>query len=236
MEHPELHTYSAGITSPELGQYDEAIEAALRWVTEQDSDNPVLVSVMDKKALAASDLLTRLHAKKKITIDTRRRVPRHSWKGPVVGAAVNSLDLDRIPFHGATAVCLTPWGINYDSPKTIDAPITKLRPWVTGTDAVGVGGQIAWSDGLESDGVLSEVEADIVESGTSFLNFANPLDSGFEKRDLVNALRRLHQHSGTINLDALQAWAWSQGWGGRHIAVLMDIAGKINKGRIIRIR
>lgn len=236
MHHPELHTYPAGITSPELGQYDEAIRAALRWVIEHDSDHRILVSVADKQALAASGLLTQLNSRNKIKIDTRNRRPRRSWNGPVVGAAVNSYDLDRLPFHGATVVCLTSWGVNYDAPKTIDAPMAKLRPWVVGTGAVGVGGQVAWSDGLDSDGTLSEDEADIIESGTSFLNFANSLRSGFEKRDLVNALRRLHQHSDGINLDALQAWAWSQGWGGHHIADLMEFAGKINAGKKIQIR
>lgn len=234
MDHPELHIFSAGITSPDLGQYDEAIESALRWVRNQDPTGSILVSVASKRALEASDLLVYLNKKNKVTFDTRNRSPRRAWKGPVVGVAVNSADLYSVPFQGATAACLTPWGVQYDAPRNIEVS-TGLRPWVIGTQAVGVEGPIRWSDLKESDHVFTKEESDLLDSGTCFLNFANSLSSGYEKRDLVRTLQDLKKQSGSIDLKAIEAWAWSQGWAGRHITVLREFAEKVNKGKRMRL-
>lgn len=234
MDHPELHTFPAAITSPDLGHYDEAIKAALQWVRKQDPTGPILVSVASMRALEASDLLTRLSKTKKVAFDTRNRGPRRGWNGPVVGVAVNNADLYSVPFQGATAACITPWGIEYGGPRKIDVD-TGLRPWVIGTKAVGVEGPIRWSDLQESDPVFTDAEADLFESRTCFLNFANPLSSGYEKRDLVHALQALKKHSGLIDLQAAEAWAWSQGWAGRHITILREYADKVNQGKRIRL-
>lgn len=235
MTHSELHTYPAAITSPELGQYDEALLEAVKWARGQDSGRKLLLSVADRNHVQSSDLLQSLGKMPWIVVDTRNRGPHRSWQGPVVGVAVNRNDLDRLPLREATAVCLTPWGVNYEAPRSIDASMTGLRPWVTGTVAVGVAGAIRWSDDVEIGATLGVNDAEYMRAHTGMINFANPLSASREKRDLVGALKGLLSRTGHIDVDAAEAWAWSQGWDGGQVAVLRDYSEKINAGKTIRV-
>lgn len=234
MSYGKLHLYPSAITSPELDKHDESLREAVVWAREQDADNPLLLSVATREHVVNSRLVKRLERKNWVCIDTRNRVSSRSWRGPVVGVGVNWRDLHHVPFQDATAVCLTPWGLKGGDPKTIEVS-TGLRPWVTGTRASALGGMLSWSDGNTADRALRGDDAEFMETWTSGINFANPLTGSREKRDLVDALNGLKTRVGHLDTDALEAWAWSEGWDGRHISVLRELVGQINAGKKIQV-
>ncbi|PRQ12421.1 hypothetical protein C1Y63_01115 [Corynebacterium sp. 13CS0277] len=223
---------ATAITGSEFGHLEEATLQAAKWILKNFPSEERLLLVADA-SVREERFYKDLAREAGFKVNTFLKNPPSSFHGAVLAVHVNGNDIFNIPHRGATAVAVTPWGVEKDPEDGHPINTSGLQPWAVGTSATVIGGQpIDWRNSYVvgnkgAPQVLTPLPAEAVERLDRLsmtINLANPFSSYYEKRDIVGTLMGIRDYYGSIDPLALEAWSWSQDWPNRRRQEFKELA------------
>lgn len=203
---------------------DDGVRAAIRWAADRIAVGQHLtVWVLQKSVLTDNDIAHRLAATPSVQTVVARGSGYFSANGPVLALFANADDLGKITrAHGITALCVVTWS-------------DELRTWAREVKA-----EVLHELELDEDyralygfeepvELLPEIVA-AMESITKVINHNNTIKGGFEKRQVVRHLLRLHDAGIPLPAQEMKEWAAAHGWRGDNPRHLAGYADQINLG------
>ena len=199
----------------------EGDKAALTWCVEKMTVGEKLtVWVPQKNTLHNNSFLEMLSRDRQVVLETGRGGGSYRAQGPVLAFYPDAAELaDICATRGMTALAVLTWS----------AP---LLTWAEEVNAETVG---PWTEERPSAPVM---DADVVaelELISQRINHSNSIGGGgYDKRDVVQPLMKLHEAGHRFDPQAMTEWAVAHGWRGDNPKYLGQYAEKINRGSRLR--
>ncbi|WBL20270.1 hypothetical protein [Citricoccus sp. NR2] len=203
-------------------QSDEGLRAAIQWCSRHLAHGQqVTVWAKAKRDLTGNELVRAYTSRPGVRTAVERGGGLSVANGPVLAMWAHADDLGRIMTgRGITALCVVRWGHGLPIwAKETGAEVLHEPDFVP-----------YWTRNSE----VTELGAETVEALghlTLVVNHANPVDSGYEKRDVIKALRGLHAAGHELDERAITEWAAANGWPGENSQRLGRLAREVAQGK-----
>lgn len=196
-------------------------KAALTWCLEQMTEGEKLtVWIPQKNTLHNNSFLERLSQNRQVILETGRGGGLYRAKGPVLAFYPDATELaDICATRGMTALAVVTW---FDS----------LLTWAEEVNAETIG---PWTKQRPAAPVMGAEVVIELEWISRRINHNNTIGGrGYDKRDVVQPLMKLHDLGHHFDPQAMTEWAVAHGWRGNNPKYLGEYAQKINQGSRLR--
>lgn len=198
---------------------DVNIRLAWQWIRGHDSRDGrgVVLWVPVKQSINNNRLATAL-ASRVSEVATGRRGGHFGRGGPVLALWPDVHDVASITFRGCTALAVVPWS-------------HPLALWAHEVGAHQLGGSTHPDEMLS----LDDATLSALDQITCAINHSNTISAGYEKRDTVTRLQRLHDSGHRPDPQSVMEWAAAHGWDGDNVKRLGQYIQDINGGKRPRV-
>ena len=196
-------------------------KAALRWCVERMTEGEKLtVWVPQKNTLHNNGFLQVLAQDNLVELETGRGGGFYWANGPVLAFYPDATELgDICATRGMTALAVVTWSF-------------PLLTWADEVNAETIG---PWTEARPAAPVMDAEVVEELELISRRINHNNTIGSrGYDKRDVVQPLMKLHDAGHHFDPQAMTEWAVAHGWCGDNPKYLGQYAERINQGSRLR--